>query len=518
MAITAPISYWKLDEASGNASDSIGSNTLTNTSTTFAAGLINNGAIFNASSSKLVMGSTAFSSSYSYSFWLYRNSGGSYYGLISKDDGSTRLLSILSNNSGNIEGTVWLSTGSQSITPFAISNSVWNHITITVDSGVAIKVYLNGNLIQTIAISFGALTTSFGTWFGADQFSGGRWFLDGKMDEIGLWNVAITADEVSKIYNAGRGNQYPFTDNLLTSGINYYKLDESSGNAVDSIGGNTATNNGTATYSTGKINNGVNVNGSSQYLSFSNCPRIGNGAFTISAWIKGTSFGADGAIAGFGTGNTNQGTTFDVRSQKLFVDFYAGTNLAGVTTLSTGVWYFATVTYDGSVFRLYLNGTLESTSAGTSASIVAGSGTIGRAFWVGGNYFNGQIDEVGFWQRALTSGEITTLYNSGNGVQYPFGTAYAIVAAVGSFILTGISNNFIKALRMLATVRTYTLTGIAAIFRNGKGIVAEVGSFILTGYDATFRNSGWTAASKNAVATMTSAARSISNWINKTKS
>ena len=52
------------------------------------------------------------------------------------------------------------------------------------------------------------------------------------------------------------------TDNL----VSYWKLDESSGNAADSVGSNTLTNTGTATYAAGKINNGVVVNGSSQRL------------------------------------------------------------------------------------------------------------------------------------------------------------------------------------------------------------------------------------------------------------
>jgi hypothetical protein len=30
------------------------------------------------------------------------------------------------------------------------------------------------------------------------------------------------------------------------------------------------------------------------------------------------------------------------------------------------------------------------------------------------------LDEVGFWTRALSAAEVTSLYNSGNGLQYPF--------------------------------------------------------------------------------------------------
>ena len=209
MSITAPISYWKLDESSGNASDSVGSNTLTNTNVTYSTGKINNGAVFNGSNAKLVKANDSFGSSYSFSFWIYRNNNTNIYGVISKDDGSTRVASILSQTSGNIDGTLWLSSGQKSISPFAITNSVWNHIVVTLNSTDA-RVYLNGALNQTIVTGLGASTTSFGTWFGADQFSGGRWFLDGIMDEIGYWNSVLTASEITDLYNSGNGKSYPF--------------------------------------------------------------------------------------------------------------------------------------------------------------------------------------------------------------------------------------------------------------------------------------------------------------------
>jgi len=39
----------------------------------------------------------------------------------------------------------------------------------------------------------------------------------------------------------------------------------------------------------------------------------------------------------------------------------------------------------------------------------------------GGDYMDGLVDEVGIWNKVLTSGEITDLYNSGSGLAYPFG-------------------------------------------------------------------------------------------------
>ena len=46
-----------------------------------------------------------------------------------------------------------------------------------------------------------------------------------------------------------------------------------------------------------------------------------------------------------------------------------------------------------------------------------------RGFGGASQYFAGTIDEVGIWSRALTSTEVTSLYNGGAGFQYPFVTA-----------------------------------------------------------------------------------------------
>jgi len=58
--------------------------------------------------------------------------------------------------------------------------------------------------------------------------------------------------------------------------VSYWKLDEQSGNAIDSVSGNTLTNN-SVTYGDGKIGNGAVLNGSSGYLSITNSNQKGLG-------------------------------------------------------------------------------------------------------------------------------------------------------------------------------------------------------------------------------------------------
>lgn len=304
------------------------------------------------------------------------------------------------------------------------------------------------------------------------------------------------------------------TDNI----VSYWKLDESSGNASDSVGSNTATNVGIATYSAGKINNGVNLDGSSQYFTFDTCPQTGNGSFSISAWVKADTLGSANCIVSFGTSSTSQAITFDLRGSKLYADFYAGTTVTGATTLSTATWYFVVLTFDGTNIRLYLNASLDATSANTSANIVDGSGAIGRAFWASGNYFDGLVDEIGLWSRALSGSEITQLYNSGTGLQYPFGTAYSLTCSTGSYTLTGYTTNFTKALNLICAVGSYTLTGYSTALSRGYTMVCNVGSYILTGYDALLKSSGWRNPDNKSSSTYTNPdSKSSTTWTNRNK-
>lgn len=224
------------------------------------------------------------------------------------------------------------------------------------------------------------------------------------------------------------------TDNL----VSYWKLDESSGNAADSVSSNTLTNNNTITYSTGKINNGASLqSASNQYFSISDAAQSGLEPtdMSISAWIKVTSdTGNDPVIVSKDVDTAGRQYDFqfdsatDCIALAVFSNNASVTQLKGTTALSTGTWYHVATTYDyvsdgNSIIVLYLNGTIDGSTNTAKGPIQAGTaffGVGGRAYSGALSPFNGTIDEVGFWSRVLTSSEIGTLYNSGVGLQYPF--------------------------------------------------------------------------------------------------
>ena len=87
-------------------------------------------------------------------------------------------------------------------------------------------------------------------------------------------------------------------------------------------------------------------------------------------------------------------------------------SVATTTSMSTGVWYNYVITFDfDSAITAYLNGSQEATvtPSGTFAQNPE-SIYIGR-YWSGATYFDGEMDQIRVFPSALTSSQVTELYN-----------------------------------------------------------------------------------------------------------
>jgi hypothetical protein len=84
----------------------------------------------------------------------------------------------------------------------------------------------------------------------------------------------------------------------------------------------------------------------------------------------------------------------------------------GNAALPLNTWTHVAVTYDGTTLRVFINGT-QAGSAAVAGSIAASTGALrigGNSVW--GEYFNGLIDEVRIYNRALSAAEIQTDMNT----------------------------------------------------------------------------------------------------------
>ncbi|WP_288446335.1 endo-beta-N-acetylglucosaminidase H [uncultured Chryseobacterium sp.] len=80
--------------------------------------------------------------------------------------------------------------------------------------------------------------------------------------------------------------------------------------------------------------------------------------------------------------------------------------LASATALNANTWYHVAATYDGSNMKIYINGILDATKAQTGSVNSTGAFNVGYLYNTSRN-FNGKIDEVRVWKRALSQTEIS---------------------------------------------------------------------------------------------------------------
>lgn len=207
------------------------------------------------------------------------------------------------------------------------------------------------------------------------------------------------------------------TDNIES----YYKLDEGAGptgTVFDAVGNNDATNVG-ATNTTGKIFSAYLFDGSTTSIDLNNyfSQDIGSGAFTVNFWY-------------YENGSTSGNVIHDYASPRGFYmnkdrlnlfDNSANPSVQLVTSPSVG-WHMITGIRNSTGLYIYYDGTLDNSNLVASGSIAqtTNNARLGRSSHIASAYFNSKIDEVGIWLRDLTPTEVSQLYNSNAGLQYPF--------------------------------------------------------------------------------------------------
>ena len=140
----------------------------------------------------------------------------------------------------------------------------------------------------------------------------------------------------------------------------------------------------------------------------------GNSARTMEAWIK-TTKNSNGSIFEYGAVSTNQ------RSGLLCVNnhlFFVGQNndLEGTVTINDGIWHHVAMTHNGTTTNLYVDGVLDVTATKT-LSTTPSHFRIGMRGNSISEQFEGNIDEVRLWGKALSAAEIQANANcelSGN--------------------------------------------------------------------------------------------------------
>ena len=346
--------------------------------------------------------------------------------------GAPKLQSTFNNGGGNATSSTHAETG-----------NVWYQYTF-VHLPSEIDWYSNGVFVNSIVPTASTFDAMQYIKLGGTGVSGQS--INGILDDVRVYSRALSPTEIAQLYSQGAGGKYDVAPKQTISNglLGYWTFDGkdtnwATGKTSDVSGnGNTGQmqNIGTTTGSTGgKLGQAFNFNGGSSCVNFFNNSSLKQtGAVSVSAWIKQNSSALGRTAAGIGdvagAASTIQYILYDLGSNR-FTFLAEGVNAGGnvsassaINSVTTNAWNHLVGTYDGAGnIKLYVNGALAASGASSTMTTLNSPATTG--FAIGGSaisanscfrdFFNGVLDDVHVYNRALSQTDVSQLYSSGAG-------------------------------------------------------------------------------------------------------
>src|SRR5215471_8497199 len=202
------------------------------------------------------------------------------------------------------------------------------------------------------------------------------------------------------------------------------------GNALDTAGGNDgALLNGT-TFVSSEVGQGFSFDGNNQIVQIPYSPSLITSNFTVEAWVKpstqvsdaigqdlifGQNFGVPQLVVRPGTNGLRVVWQFGT-------SHFSFHEVVGTTEIPIGQFSHLVGTWDGTTLRLYIDGVLNAQSTPGVSPVDSGcpfsiggfyNPAAGECQYVG-QFFNGVIDEVSYFDRALFDAEIAVIHDAGS--------------------------------------------------------------------------------------------------------
>jgi hypothetical protein len=319
--------------------------------------------------------------------------------------------------------------------PYTLNDGAWHQVVVTYSNGGygGLKFYADGQIIsvdpnncaqgdQYSSFNTGSL---FGVNFGKrnDEF-----YSNCFLDDIAIYNRALTSQEIQNIYTGtvpAACLQLPA--NLQQGLVGYWPF---CGNANDESGnGNDGAVNG-ATLAEDRFGNAgsaYSFDGLDDYIIANASTSLDASSYseiTLSAWVNTVEFSPTGSASKIIThtsidGSNGQQYALSVQHDSALY-FLAGTgqfeaNGINVSSavLFTNQWQHAIMTYDGESVRFYINGNLVFTKQESDNFPTSPTGALVFSSIQSSQYnrlYNGLLDDIAIYNRALTPEEVTQLY------------------------------------------------------------------------------------------------------------
>ncbi len=311
----------------------------------------------------------------------------------------------------------------------SVSLNEWQYMVLAWD-GTTLSLYKDGGLIGSSQnTSFTGIWNNFSdTSIGADA-KGGRYYFNGRIDDVRVYSRGLSADEIFRLYNAGASklgvSTRPKADSLHNNLLAHWTFDGKNGFAdVSGNGNNLSSIGGTIRQVIGKIGQARSTN--SQCIHGLPGFSLGGKSFTITGWWYPTSLSnssntylmskGKGGVAGMGLYATAGEFNFLISDSN-------GPNYTIDCGGTANQWNMFTVTFDldTQILRCYLNTSFQD-SADLSSEATNFDDSYRFAF--GGRSLSGSscdqrankethVDDVRIYDRVLSAQEIKRLHNIG---------------------------------------------------------------------------------------------------------
>jgi hypothetical protein len=331
------------------------------------------------------------------------------------------------------------------VSGYRISNSFtsndWNHIVAVYDTlgASGTKLYLNGSEIGTHAgtfpsdsdMDFDSLKLVIGSYYNPSLA------LHGIMNEVSVWDSALTANEVTALYNSGlpllptadSGN-YASSSDLVgywrNDGVTTW-LDRSTNSNNGTVSGSPASiivpeglnegrdSQGYYLTDTDSISSGIRFKGA-EYISVQDSESLDfANAFTIETWIKPKQKNVYQIFLQKGTATKSPRLNIAETNGRYTLDIVIGSSHNYVNSTNNAVivdqWQHLAVTWNGSTAKMYIDGSQNATaSISGTQDLNTDALTIGKS---SSAYFTGSLDEVRLYAKELSATEVLKNYNNG---------------------------------------------------------------------------------------------------------
>jgi len=228
------VGYWPLDESSGVAHDSTpdGNNLTNNNTVTYAAGKINNGANFVRASSQYLSEPNAsevglkITGNLTVAGWVKfatLPASNNYYGLLNNYQNNGGYGFYFANLSGtySLQSQLYGNVNQGAVQTVAWTPSVntWYYVALTYNTSGSnnVKFYVNGVQQGTTQTDTDTALIASDGIFALGAHGSGVNFLNGSLDEWGVWNRELSPTEISQLYNGGNGLAYGAFSALSTT-------------------------------------------------------------------------------------------------------------------------------------------------------------------------------------------------------------------------------------------------------------------------------------------------------------